>query len=168
MNLIVAVDNNFGIGMDSKLLYDIPADMEFFKNTTMGKVVVMGDLTLFSLPNSKPLKNRTNLIISYDKNLSIEGAKVFNEKQDMIEYINKNYETDDVFIIGGAFVYREFLPFCKYAYITRIDDTKEANKFFPNIDKMPNWKLIEKSEDKFHNGIKFNFCKYENIKVTNI
>jgi dihydrofolate reductase len=167
MNLIVAVDNDFGIGLDNKLLYNISADMEFFKKKTLGKVVIMGDKTLFSLPGSKPLKNRTNIVLSSDKNLKVENAIVLNNLQDLLNHI-KLYTSDDVFVIGGAFVYKELLPYCKYAYITKIDAVRTANKYFPNIDKLKNWKVVEKSPDYFENGIKFNFIVYENKEVLQV
>lgn len=164
MNLIVAVDKNFGIGFNQNLLYNIPEDMDFFKASTLDKVVVMGDLTLKSLPGGKPLKRRHNVIISADKNFKLDGAHVCYSKEEVLEYI-KQFKPSDVFIIGGAFVYREFLPHCKRAYITKIDALREANKFFPNIDEMKNWTMISKSQDMYSSGIKFNFCVYENYDI---
>lgn len=164
MNLIVAVDKNFGIGFNQNLLYNIPEDMDFFKASTLDKVVVMGDLTLKSLPGGKPLKRRHNVIISADKNFKLDGAHVCYSKEEVLEYI-KQFKPSDVFIIGGAFVYKEFLPHCKRAYITKIDALREANKFFPNIDEMKNWTMISKSQDMYSGGIKFNFCIYENYDI---
>lgn len=164
MNLIVAVDNNWGIGNDDGLLYNIKEDMQHFKNKTTGKVVIMGDVTLFSLPGGKPLKNRINVILSSNANLKVEGAHILHNVDEVKEFI-KQFDSDEVFVIGGASVYKQFLPFCKYAYITKIDAEKSAKKFFPDIDALPEWRLTEKSADHFSDGIKFNFCKYENINL---
>ncbi len=164
MNLIVAVDKNWGIGNNQNLLYNIPEDMEFFKANTQGKVVVMGDVTLKSLPGGKPLKKRHNVVISADKNFKMEDAHVCYSKEEVLEYI-KQFKSSDVFIIGGAYVYKEFLPYCKKAFITKIDEVREANKFFPNVDQMKNWTLKAISEDKFNEGIKYNFCVYENYDI---
>lgn len=164
MNLIVSADNNWGIGCNNDLLYKIPADMVFFKNMTINKVVVMGRNTLSSLPNSKPLKNRTNIVVTSQKDLKADGCVVLNSVEDVLKYIKK-FKEDEVFIIGGECVFKEFLPYCKYAYITRIDSEKKADKFFPNLDKLKNWKMVEKSEPQNFEGLEYSYCKYENVGV---
>lgn len=164
MNLIVSVDNNWGIGYENDLLYKIPTDLAYFKDKTINKVVVMGDKTLFSLPNSKPLKNRTNVVISLNKELIVEGAIVLHSLNEVLEYI-KQFKPEDVFIIGGAFVYKEFLPYCTYAYITKINSQKKANKFFTNLDELPNWQLIDTGDPIQHEGIEFKYCLYKNNQV---
>jgi len=164
MNLIVAVDKNFGIGNDSKLLYNIPEDMQHFKNLTINKVVIMGRSTLDSLPHSKPLKNRVNIVLTRDKNLEVDGAIILHSVEEVLAYI-KQYNTDDVFIIGGESIYREFLPYTKFAYLTKIDSNKEANKYFENLDKQKNWKLIDLSPTFEYNGTNYCFCTYENKSV---
>ena len=164
MNLVVAVDKNFGIGNDSKLLYNIPEDMQHFKNLTLNKIVVMGRSTLDSLPHSKPLKNRINIILSRDKNLEVEGAVILHSVEEVLNYIKK-YNTNDVFIIGGESVYRAFLPYVKFAYLTKIDSTKEANKYFENLDNLKDWQVIEKSPTFDNNGTDYCFCTYENKSV---
>lgn len=161
MNLIVAVDNNWGIGHNGNLLYNLPSDLAFFKQTTLGKVVVMGEATLHSLPGGKPLKNRTNLVLTLNPNLEVAGATVVHSLPQLFEVV-KQYDTKDVFIIGGASVYEQLLPFCNTAYITKINSTQIANKFFPNIDQLPNWKLVSKSETFTENGVSFAFTVYQN------
>lgn len=164
MNIIVAVDEHFGIGNGSKLLYNLPEDMAFFKEKTTGKVVIMGDVTLNSLPGGRPLKNRTNLVISADKDFKREGATVFYDLPSLLDFA-KQFSTDDFFVIGGAYVYKQMLPYCKYAYITKIKEVREANKFFPNIDEMKNWKLIEQSDAIKSGDVNFHFCKYQNLEI---
>ena len=99
MNLIVAVDRNWAIGKDNKLLVSIPDDMKFFRETTTGKVVVMGRKTLESFPNSKPLPNRVNIVITRDMNYDAKGAVVVHSKEELDKELEK-YNSDDIYIIG--------------------------------------------------------------------
>lgn len=162
MNLIVAVNENFGIGKDGKLLYSLSKDMNYFKEKTKGKIVIMGDKTLESLPNGKPLEKRTNLILSNNPNLVVKNAQIFNDLESLLKHVSTLPE-DDVFVIGGAMVYELLLPYCKKAYITHIYDTKEADRFFPDITQMPNWILVEKGPIQTENNISFAFCIYKNL-----
>ena len=161
MNVIVAVSaQNWGIGCENKLLFHIPEDMKYFRATTKGKVVVMGHSTFKSLPGARPLKYRTNIVLSRDMNLSIPGAIVCHSMGGLFEQL-KNYDTEDVFVIGGATIYAELLNRCQRAYITKIDGVMPADTFFPNIDAMPNWTLAQASEIKEYEGVSFQFCVYE-------
>jgi dihydrofolate reductase len=158
MNVIVAVDNNWGIGCQNKLLYSIPEDMQFFKEKTDGKVVIMGLLTLLSLPNSKPLKNRVNIILS-DKEVSAEGAVVCSSVEQVLTEAAK-HNPDDVYVIGGQSVYETFLPHYTRAFITKVNASAEADRFFPNIEKLDGWELVSESEVKNHGGLEYKFCEY--------
>ena len=104
MKMIVCVAENFGIGNNNDLLFSLPPDMKFFRETTMGKVIVMGRGTLDSFPGGKPLKNRTNIVLTRDENFSREGVVAFHSKEDVLDYL-KQFDTDDVFIIGGGQIY---------------------------------------------------------------
>ena len=159
MNLIAAVDKNWAIGKNNDLLYSIKEDMQFFRSTTLNKVVVMGRKTLESFPNAKPLKNRINIVLSSDKNLKIEGATIVNDLQMLFDELKK-YDTNEVFVIGGGAIYKMLEPYCDTAYITEINAEKDADIFFPNLSKMEEWKLIESSDKKEDNGIEFVFNKY--------
>ena len=159
MNLIAAVDKNWAIGKTNDLLYSIKEDMQFFRSTTLNKVVVMGRKTLESFPNAKPLKNRINIVLSSDKNLKIEGATIVNDLQMLFDELKK-YDTNEVFVIGGGAIYKMLEPYCDTAYITEINAEKDADIFFPNLSKMEEWKLIESSDKKEDNGIEFVFNKY--------
>lgn len=161
MNLIVAVDQAFGIGAKNGLLYNLKADMEYFKKTTMGKVVVMGSATLDSFPGGRALKNRTNICLNPDPNAKRENVIYVKSLDELFQKL-KDYNTEDVFVIGGAYVYSQLLPYCKTAYITKIEATRPAEKFFPNIDQMPNWQLTSQGEKKEEDGITFSFCVYTN------
>ena len=100
MNLIVAVDKNWAIGKDNKLLVSIPDDMKFFRETTSGKVVVMGRKTLESFPNGKPLKNRVNIVLTRDESYQVKDAIVVHSKEELDKELAK-YNSDDIFVIGG-------------------------------------------------------------------
>jgi dihydrofolate reductase len=160
MNVIVAVDNNWGIGCKNELLYEIPDDMQFFKDKTNGKIVIMGLATLRSLPNSKPLKNRTNIVLS-DEGNQVENAVVCSSVEQVLAEAKK-YGSDDVFVIGGQMIYELFLPHCKRAFITKIDAEKNADKYFPNVDEINGWEIISESEIKTHGELKYKFTEYIN------
>ena len=99
MNLIVAVDKNWAIGMNNKLLVSIPQDMKFFRETTKGKVVAMGRKTLESFPGGQPLKNRVNVVLTSDKNYQVKGTVVVHTIEEMVEELKK-YEDEEIFVIG--------------------------------------------------------------------
>ena len=162
MNLIVAVSDNWGIGYKNKLLFSVPADMKFFRETTKDSVVIMGRKTLESFPGKKPLKNRVNIVLTSHSDYKVEDAVICHSVQDAIEY-SKQYNKE-VFVIGGEAVYKEFLPFCKRAYVTKIHASVKADSFFPNLDENPDWKLEKMSETLEDNGYKFEFAEYVNSK----
>lgn len=159
MKLIAAVDKNWAIGKDNDLLFNIKEDMQFFRSTTLNKIVVMGRKTLESFPGSKPLKNRVNIVLSRDKNLKIEGATCVASLDELFDELEK-YNTDDVFVIGGEAVYNMLIEYCDTAYITEIDSERDADKFITNISNLDDWYLKESSDIKEDNGIKFVFNTY--------
>ena len=119
MNLIVAVDQNWGIGKDNNLLVSIPADMKMFRQETTGKVVILGRKTLSTFPGGLPLKNRTNIILTKNKDFKVKDAIVVNSIEELLEEIKK-YPAEDVYCIGGDSVYHQLLPYCDVAHITKI------------------------------------------------
>jgi len=161
MNLIVAVDKNWAIGKDNKLLVSIPDDMKFFRETTTGKVVVMGRKTLESFPNSKPLPNRVNIVLTRDKDYYAKGAVVVHSKEELDNELKK-YNTEDIFIIGGESIYRLMLDECDRAFVTYVDYGYDADTYFPNLDEASNWKLAEESEEQTYYDIEFYFRTYIN------
>lgn len=163
MNLIVAVDKGWGIGYKNDLLYHISPDLKQFRAKTLNKVIVMGKNTLLSFPNAQPLKKRENIVVS-TKLEKGEGYSVVRSLSELFEVL-KNYESEDVFVIGGASIYEQLLPYCDKAYITKIDSVKEADAFFPNLDKENFWKVTEESEEQEFEGQKFKFVLYENENV---
>ena len=116
MNIIVAADQNWGIGKDNKLLVSIPADMKMFREETSGKVVVMGRKTLESFPNGLPLKNRVNIVITKNPDYDAKGATVVHSIEEALEEVKK-YPTEDVYCIGGDSIYAQMLPYCDVAHV---------------------------------------------------
>ncbi len=161
MNLIVVVDNCWGIGKNNGLLFHLKKDMKFFRETTMGKVVVMGANTFLSFPNGA-LPNRTNIVL--DASGSQHSGAICVDSVEKLNNVLEQYNSDDVFVIGGASFYRLMLNRCKIAYVTKVQANGGAEVFFPNLDQMPNWKLIDKSEEIEDENYKITFCKYENAE----
>ena len=161
MNIIVAVDKNWGIGKNNQLLVSIQADMKLFRQETMGKVVVMGRKTLESFPNGLPLKNRTNIVLTGNKDYKVKDALVFHSVEEVLKEIEK-YPSDQVYCIGGDSIYRQLLPYCDTAHVTKIDFAYEAERFFPNLDKLSDeWKVTDKSEEQTYFELEYRFLKYE-------
>lgn len=163
MNLIAAVDKNWAIGKDNGLLVSIPADMKFFRETTTGKVVVMGRKTLESFPNGLPLKNRVNIVLTTDHSYQVKDAVIVHSKEELEEELKK-YNSEDIYVIGGESVYRLLLDECDTAHITKIDYAYEADAFFPNLDENPDWEIVADSEEQTYFDLEFYFLKYQKVK----
>lgn len=163
MKAIVAVDRKWGIGKKNGLLFSLPADMNYFKEKTTGKVVVMGSNTLKSFPNGKPLKNRTNIVL-YPNGEKRDDCVVVGSLSELSEELKK-YEKDDVFIIGGAMFYKTMLPYCDEVFVTKVDADGEAEVFFENLDERKEWKLVSESEKITTNGYDIKFTVYKNDEV---
>lgn len=163
MNIIVAVDKNWAIGYQNKLLVSIPADMRFFRDETMNKVVIMGKNTLESFPGGMPLKNRVNIVITRKKDYKVKDAIVVNSIEAALDAV-KNYKPEDVYCIGGASIYKQMLPYCNVAHVTKIDYSYVADTFFPNLDEMEDWVLAEETDEHTYYDLAYTFCRYERRK----
>ena len=163
MNLIVAVDENWAIGNKNELLISIPAYHKFFRQETTGKVVVLGRKTLETFPQGLPLKNRTNVIMSTNKAYQVKDAVVVHDVEELLEELKK-YDTEDIYIVGGESVYRQLLPYCDVAHVTKIDHAYAADAYFPNLDEMPEWQITADSEEQTYFDITYHFLKYERKK----
>lgn len=162
MKLIAAVDNECNIGNKGNLLFSLPDDMKFFRTTTSGKIVVMGRKTLESFPGSKPLKNRINIVLSRSKH-DVDGAEFVTGVDELLDRL-KEYDSGDVYVIGGAQIYSLLLPYCDTALITHVDTVViEADSKFPEL-KDNEWTVTEQSDIHENNGIKFRFTTYKRIK----
>ncbi len=162
MKVIVNVDNNWAIGMGSELLNRIPADMKFFKSKTVGNVVVMGRSTFVTFPGPKALPDRVNIVLTTDKSWSAPDVTACHSLEELFAELKK-YDTDSVYVIGGANVYKQLLPYCDTAVVTKVDSAKPADKFFPNLDKAEGWSVCSESEEMEHNGVKFRFTEYKRV-----
>ena len=162
MNLIVAVDENWAIGNKNELLVRIPNDHKHFREETTGKVVVLGRKTIETFPQGLPLPNRKNIILSTDINYQVKGATVVHSIDELLEEL-KQYNDDEIYIIGGESIYRQMLPYCKVAHITKIEHKYEADCFFPNLDEDSKWKITSDSEEQTYFDITYYFLKYERI-----
>ena len=159
MNLIVAVDKNWAIGYQNKLLVSIPADMRFFREETTGKVVIMGKKTLETFPGGLPLKNRHNIIITRQKDFKVPGGQVVHSIEEALEAV-KDYNTEDVYVIGGATIYEQMLNYCDIAHVTKIEYSYQADTYFPNLDQNEEWQIEIESEEQTYYDLEYTFCKY--------
>lgn len=163
MNLIVAVDQNWAIGKNNQLLVRIPADQKFFRETTTGKVVVMGRKTLESFPNGQPLKNRTNIVLTRNKDYTVKGAIVVHSMDELHDELKK-YNSEDVFVIGGEKIYEQLLDECDVAHVTKIEFAYDADSYFPNLDENPDWEITGDSEEQTYFDLEYYFYRYEKKK----
>ena len=158
MNAIVAADRNWAIGKDNDLLVHLPGDLKYYKEKTIGKVIIVGQRTLESFPGSKPLTKRTNIVLSDDPAFARDDCIVCRTKEEVLQKAAE-YDPEDVFICGGASIHRLFLEDCDAFYVTKIDDAFEADTWFPDLDELGfvvDWSSPEQEE----NGVRYRFCRY--------
>lgn len=168
MKSIVAVDEKWGIGRRNGLLFDIKADMRHFVQHTRGKTVVMGSNTLLSLPGGMPLKNRVNIVLNPEGDERDAQTKGYILTRSVPELLKKvsEYPADDVYVVGGAMLYRTLLPYCDEAIVTKVRADGDAEVFYENLDKLPEWSLSEESEPVEDSGYTLTFCTYRNSSVS--
>ena len=155
MNLIVAVDQNWAIGKDGDQLVYLKEDLKRFRTLTSGHTVILGRKTLATFPGGRPLKNRRNLILSRNPQFQAEGAEVFSSVEELVQQAD-----GDAFVIGGASVYEQLLPYCDTAYITKIHAGFPADTYFPDLDKSEEWESVEESESLEQDGIAYHYVTY--------
>jgi len=159
MNLIAAVDRNWGIGKNGRLLVSIPEDQRLFRQETLGKTVIMGRKTLESLPGGRPLDGRDTVVLSRDPEYGVKGARCVFSVEEALRAV-EGCKTEDVFVAGGGEVYRAFLPYCDTAHITYIDYAYEADVYFPDLDKDPRWVMDLETEEATYFDICYSFRRY--------
>lgn len=167
MKSIVAVDEKWGIGKKNGLLFDIKADMRHFVEHTRGKTVVMGSNTLLSLPNGMPLRNRVNIVLNpegRDTDAAIKGYTLVRSVDELLKKASE-YPADEVYVVGGAMLYRTLLPYCDTAIVTKVRADGDAEVFYENLDLLPEWRLVEESAPVQDNGYTLTFCTYRNTSV---
>ena len=160
MNIIAAVDNNWAIGRRNELLVRIPNDQKYFREETMGKVIVLGRKTLETFPQGLPLHGRTNIILSQDAQYQVRNAHVVHSPEELFEELQQ-YASEDIYVVGGESVYRLLLPYCDVAHITKIDRTYEADRYFPDLNADSEWRLTQESEEQTYFDVEYVFQKYE-------
>ena len=160
MNLIAAVDRNWAIGNKGQLLVRIPNDHKMFRQETLDKVVVYGRKTLETFPMAQPLDRRVNIVLSRNPALTVRGATVVHSVEELLKVCDQ-YPSEDVYIIGGESVYRQLLPYCDTAHITKIDYAYQADAFFPDLDKAHDWEITAESGEQTYFDIPYEFVKYE-------
>ncbi|MBQ7374088.1 MAG: dihydrofolate reductase [Clostridia bacterium] len=161
---IVAVDKKWGIGKKNDLLFNLPLDMKFFRETTLGYTVCMGYNTLLSFPNSKPLPKRKNIVLCAQEVERDDVVMVHS----LDEMLSKIKAEKDVFIIGGAMFYRTMLPYCDEVLVTKVDADGDAEVFYENLDLHPDFKCVYESETFETNGYNIKFTTYKNQNVKRI
>ena len=159
---IVAVDKNWGIGKKNGLLFNLPLDMKFFREKTLGSTVCMGYNTLLSFPNGKPLPKRKNIVLCADS-IERDDVVMVHTLNDMLSAIKA--EEGDVYIIGGAMFYKTMLPYCSEVLVTKVDADGGAEVFYENLDKKREWSCISAQPQIETNGYKISFTVYKNSDI---
>ena len=165
---ILSADKKWGIGKRNGLLFSLPLDMKFFRTTTSGHVVAMGENTLLSFPNSKPLKNRTHIVLSADETHNYEGVINVHSFDEFLQKIKEYSLNEDVYIIGGASIYNQMIPYVDKVLLTKVDEDGGAEVFFHNLDEDPNFECVEEGEVVNDNGHNIRFTTYINNKKVEI
>ncbi len=160
MRAIFHADRKWGIGKSNGLMFSLPKDMKFFRETTKGKIVVMGYNTLRSFPEGKPLKNRVNIVLCPED--AGEGVITVHSLEELFSELKK-YPPEDVFVIGGASVYRALIPYCEEVLVTKVDADGGADVFVPDLDADENFALVAESGEEEDNGYPIRFCTYRNL-----
>ena len=157
MDLIVAVYDDWGIGRDGTQPVALSADRKFFRETTRGATVIVGRRTVADFPGQKPLPGRINVAISRS-GAEIPGFTLCGSVEEAAELAK---DAEKAFVIGGGTVYRQMLPLCDRAYITKVHTAPESDTFFPNLDEDPRWELAEVLQSGEENGIAYEMCLYK-------
>lgn len=163
MKAIVAVDKKWGIGKNNDLLFSLKEDMKFFREKTSGKTVCMGYNTLLSFPGSKPLKNRTNIVLA-PQGVERDDCIIVYSLEELSKELAK-YDADDVFVIGGAMFYKTMVDYCSEVFVTKVDADGEATVFYPNLDEKPNFEMVYSSDEIVDGDYKIRFTTYKNNNV---
>ena len=159
---IVHADRKWGIGKNGGMMFSLPKDMQFFRQTTLGHTVVMGGKTLRSLPNQKPLKNRVNIVLTRGQ---VCDECICVHSYDALKNELKRREGEEIFIMGGGEIYQALLPYCHCVLVTKVDADGGADVFFPNLDENANFVCVDEGECIEDNGYCIRFTKYENRTV---
>jgi len=160
MNFIVAVTNDYAIGKNNDLLFHLPTDLKYFKEKTLNKVVIMGEKTYHSLPK-RPLPNRINIVLSDNPQFNDSNIIIVRNLSDLLAELKK-FNSDDIFVCGGASIYNLLMDYCNFAYITKINKIVPADTYIKNIEETGFWTEISNSEKIIENNLEFQFKIFKN------
>lgn len=169
--MIIAIlncDKKYGIGKRNGLLFSLPLDMQYFRQTTLNHVVCMGENTLLSFPDSKPLKNRTNIVLSQEPTHNYEGVINVHSFEQFLKVISEHEKNKKVFIIGGASIYKQTLPYVDEVHLTKVNADGSAEVFFVNLDEHPDFELVQESEPVMDGDLEIKFTIYKNLNKKEI
>lgn len=162
MNLLVTADENWAIGKGSQVSIRIPRGQKLFMEETAGKVIVMGRKTFQTIYQGLAVQGRINIVLSENRTLQIKGVTVVHSVAELLEEIAQ-YPTEDVYVVGGESIYRQLLPYCTVAHVTKLDHAYAADKYIENLDKSSQWKLTADSDEQTYFDIAYEFRKYEKV-----
>ncbi len=157
MELIVAVYEDWGIGKDGTQPVALSADRKFFRETTRGALVITGRRTAADFPGGKPLPGRTNLLLTRGEG-EYPGFTVCRSPEEAVALAE---QAPRAMVIGGGSIYRQLLPWCDTAYVTKVHCTPESDTFFPDLDNDPAWEQCQILESGEENGISYQMCLYK-------
>lgn len=159
MELIVAVYDDWGIGKDGTQPIALSADRKFFRETTKGAMVIVGRKTLSDFPGGRPLPNRVNVVLTR-QDVEIDDVVICHSPEEAVALAKK---AERAMVIGGGSVYKQLLPYCDTAYITKVHATPESDTFFPNLDEDKAWQMTQVLLDGEENGIGYEMCLYKRV-----
>ena len=164
MIAIVNINPNWGIGSENHLLVRIHADMRRFRALTLNNTVIFGRKTQETFPNGDPLPKRNNIVLTHDHDYQKDGLTVCHDLYELKSALT-GIDPETVFVCGGEQIYRLLLPYCSAAYVTLTEIYDEADRFFPNLTRLSNWKLEEVGEKQTENGVAFRYLTFINQQI---
>lgn len=166
MNLMVLVEDSWGIGCGGEQMVYLSEDLKRFKEMTLGKTVIVGRKTLATFPEGKPLRGRRNIILSRDRGFTVADGEVFYSLEDLFFALSEEFlSSDDVIVVGGASVYQELLPYCKKAYVTKVRGSYEVDCRMTDLDSVSSWEFFETSPIQRDGDVEYTYCTYVNTAV---
>lgn len=167
MNILVTADENWGIGRGNDLVIRIPNDRKQFMEETTGKVLVFGRKSLAAFPQGMPLEKRVNIVLSSDPDFRVKGAVTVHSMEELLREL-KQYSQEDIYVVGGESVYRQLLPYCNVAHVTKIGHVYDTDRFFPALDEDSQWEVTAESDEQVYFDITYYFLKYERKQAASL
>lgn len=162
MEFIVVCARNWAIGKEGQLLFHLPGDMSFFKETTINHVVVMGRKTYESFPGPRALPKRNNIVLTRQKDYTLDDAEVVHDFQELKALLQEKYQDRKIFLIGGGSLYRDLLEACEGGFVTHVDAEVEADTFFPNLNELPHWRKDALMKTENEGPLHYEIWHYKN------